>query len=90
MNVTCGRCGTDFDAERETRGDPERCPGCGTPADVDAVDDSSSRYNDGISCGLCGEPLPDMDHATDHLEDEHSVVELAILRNIDGIGGEPA
>lgn len=86
MRVSCDTCGTEFDAERETRGDPERCPSCGTPADVDAEptpDDSDA----GLACGLCGEPLPSMDHAADHLEDEHRVVRNAILANVDGIGG---
>ncbi|OYR75155.1 hypothetical protein DJ76_03455 [Halorubrum ezzemoulense] len=89
--MTCDRCGTEYNPDRETRGDPRRCPSCGATADVDgARSGEKSRYEDGISCGLCGEPFGGMDEATDHLEDEHSVVKHAILRNVDGIGGEPA
>lgn len=36
-DVECAKCGTSFDTERETEhyGSPERCPYCGTEADVD-------------------------------------------------------
>jgi len=88
MIVTCGRCGTDFDADRETRGDATRCPSCGARADVDAAD--AGLDDDGITCDLCGQPLDGMDDATDHLEDAHSVVTNAILSRTRGLGGEPA
>lgn len=88
MTVTCERCGADFDPERETRGNPQRCPRCGATADVDGGD--RGLDDDAIACDLCGTALDGMDDATDHMEDAHAVVTTAILSNTRGLGGESA
>lgn len=90
MSVACGRCGTEYDPDRETPGDPERCPSCGATADADSVDAAAGLDDDAIACDLCGQPLDGMDAATDHMEGAHSVVTNAIFANTRGLGGEIA
>jgi transcription elongation factor Elf1 len=90
VTISCGSCGTEFDPDRETRGDAERCPSCGATADADSVDAAAGLDDDAIACDLCGQPLEGMDAATDHMEDAHSLVTNAILSNTRGLGGETA
>lgn len=45
--IACDRCGSDVDTERDTTGDPWRCPSCGNQHDPEAYATVSQSEADG-------------------------------------------